>query len=83
MKNQDIAVLLVVAFFSAIFSYLLSTQVIVGSAARQQKAATVDVISDEFKPADTRFFNKDSINPTTNSSLQNTNKTPFNGAKGQ
>ncbi len=80
MKQKDVAVILVIAFISAIASFLISGRLFVTPANRQQGVEVVDVISTQFILPDGRYFNSESINPTTNSQLDSTNQTPFNSS---
>jgi len=80
MKQKDIATIIIVAFIAAGSSYFIANRVFVTPANRQQTVEVIDVLSDKFGPPDTRFFNDQSINPTRNTGLDNTNQTPFNGA---
>lgn len=81
MKQKDIAVIIIIAFLSAIASFLLSNKLFVTPANRQQKVQVVDAVSADFKLPDSRFFNSQSINPTMSSNLgNNTNQNPFNGS---
>ncbi|MBL8121292.1 hypothetical protein JNM87_00895 [Candidatus Saccharibacteria bacterium] len=79
MRQKDIAVIIVIAVFSAVISFLLSNKLFVRPDSRQQKYEVVDVISTDFSLPDSRFFNSQSINPTPNTELgSNTNQNPFN-----
>ncbi len=71
--------IVVAVFISGIFSILLSNLVIAPKSAFQQKASTVDPISTEFTQPDTKYFNKDSVNPTKKITIgDNSNDKPFN-----
>lgn len=80
MKQKDIATIIVVAFVAAVSSYLIANKVFVTPQNRQQNVEVIDKFTAQFDTADTRYFNKDSINPTTNTGLDSTNQSPFNGA---
>jgi hypothetical protein len=77
MKQKDIAVIIVVAFFSAIASFLISSKLFVTPENRQQKAEVVDKISANFNSLDPKYFNENSINPTQSAGLDTANQTPF------
>ncbi|MFZ1249569.1 MAG: hypothetical protein WAQ24_04580 [Candidatus Saccharimonadales bacterium] len=80
MKQKDIVVIIVVAFFSSVMSFLLSNRIFVTPENRQQTIEKVDPISIDFTLPDKRFFNEKSINPTLTSQLStNANQNPFNG----
>lgn len=79
MKQKDVTLIIIIAFLSAIVSFILSGKLFVTPANRQQPVEVVDVISTQFKLPDSRYFNSNSINPTVNSQLgTDTNQTPFN-----
>ncbi len=79
MKQKDIATIIVIAFLAGIISFFIANRIFVTPENRQQKAAVVDAISAEVSNPDERFFNKNSINPTRDTSLNGTNTSPFNG----
>ena len=79
MKQKDITLIVIIAFLSAIVSFMLSGKIFVTPANRQQPVEVVDKISTQFKLPDSRYFNTNSINPTVNSQLgTDTNQNPFN-----
>ncbi len=78
MKQKDIALIAVVAIISATLSFLLSGKLFVTPENRQQNVQVIDKITAEFTAPDKRFFNENSINPTVDTTLDNTNQTPFN-----
>lgn len=79
MKQKDIALIVVVSCFSAVLSVLLSNMLIVPKQALEQKATIVGPIEPEFKKPDSRYFNKDSIDPTQRITIgDNNNPIPFN-----
>lgn len=78
MKQKDIALIAVIAIVSATLSFVLSGKLFVTPENRQQQVEVVDAITTEFKQPDQRFFNANSINPTIDTQLDNTNQTPFN-----
>ncbi|MCA9327142.1 hypothetical protein KDA14_01300 [Candidatus Saccharibacteria bacterium] len=80
MKQKDIAVIIIVAFISAVVSFILSGKLFVTPENRQQSVEVVDAISTQFDLPDARYFNAESINPTQSSKLDSTNQTPFNSA---
>lgn len=80
MKQKDISVIIVVAFLSAIISFVLSGKIFVTPENRQQAVEVVDSVTADFKLPDSRYFNSNSINPTLDSQLgTDTNQNPFNG----
>lgn len=80
MKQKDLALVLVIAFISALLSFFVSSKLIATPENRQQKVEVIDPIAAEMILPDSRYFNENSINPTQNSQIgSNTNPTPFSG----
>jgi hypothetical protein len=63
MKQKDIALILVVIFFSAIFSLVIS-QMLFKPPKQNMTIEKVETISSEFKAPDKSVFNERAINPT-------------------
>ena len=63
MKQQDIALIIVIVFISGVASLFISNSFI-GPGERNEKAAVVEPITTDFKEPDERYFNGESINPT-------------------
>jgi hypothetical protein len=81
MKQKDVALILVIAFVSAVFSFLLSNKLFVTPTTRQQKVEVVDKITSDFQQPDKKYFNSSSIDPTQSSQVGvDNNQNPFNGA---
>ena len=81
MKQKDIALIIVIVFMSGVISFLASQWVFARPADRQQKAEVVDVITSDFPPPDTKYFNTTSINPTQLIQIGNSsNPNPFGGS---
>lgn len=78
MKQKDIALIIIIAFFSAVLSFVISGKLFVTPQNRQQQVETVDKITTDFAKPDARFFNAQSIDPTVDTQLNGTNQTPFN-----
>lgn len=79
MKQKDIALILVVCFFSAVISLIVSNMLIATPNNRQQKAEVVDKITAEFQQPDEKYFNGTSVNPTQTIRIGDVqNPTPFN-----
>ncbi len=77
MKKKDILTIAVVVFVSAIASFFITGKVIVASSGRQT-APVVDIINATFTQPDTKYFNKNSIDPTQLIHIGNsTNPNPF------
>lgn len=64
MKKQDISLIVVVVFVSAVFSLIISGLFISAPQNRAQQVEVVGRITTEFPEADKKIFNQDSINPT-------------------
>ena len=81
MKQKDIALIIVVAFVSAIMSVVISGKIFAPPKNRQQKVAAVQAISTDFPKPDSKYFNSSSIDPTQLIQItNNANTAPFNGA---
>ncbi len=64
MKQNDIALILVIGFISAILAVTVSGLTVGSKQNRQQKVEVVDRITDEFIQPNKQYFNENSINPT-------------------
>lgn len=64
MKQGDIALIVVVAFIAGIMSFIITGMIFGRPNDLKTEVEVVDPISAELTPVDTRYFNKDSINPT-------------------
>jgi hypothetical protein len=81
MKQKDIALILVIAFFGAILALVTSNLVFGSSQSRQQEVEVVEPISANFPTPDQRYFNSKSINPTQLIEIGNNHNTdPFSGS---
>lgn len=81
MKQKDVALIIVIAFISAIVSFIISDKLFVTPANRQQKVEVVDVITSGFQTPSTKYFNAQSVDPTQLVQIgDNNNQNPFNGA---
>lgn len=63
MKRQDIILIMVVVFISAIAAFFISG-LIFKPQNRQQSAEVVDVIDSDFAEPPAKYFNATSVNPT-------------------
>lgn len=80
MKQKDVALIIVIAFISALISFLISDKIFVTPANRQQKVEVVDVITSNFQDPSTKYFNSTSIDPTQLVQIgNNNNQNPFSG----
>jgi hypothetical protein len=77
MKQQDIAILIIIVFFASIFSFVVSNKYISPSD-EKLSAETVSAIVPEFSIPDKTVFNSDAINPTVRIEIAPiTNPQPF------
>lgn len=80
MKSKDLVIIILVATVSAIFSFVISGFLFNSSESRQEQVEVVEAINSEFIEPNTKYFNKDSINPTRTITVQEqNNKKPFDG----
>lgn len=80
MKQKDIALIIVIAFFSAVVSFLVSDKLFVTPSNRQQAVEVVDVIKPDFVAPSSTYFNTNSVDPTQNTPIGDTNnQNPFTG----
>jgi len=80
MKQKDIAMIIVVVFVSGVVSFFVSNMLFASPKNRQQKVEVVNVITSDFPTPDSKYFNKDSVNPTELIQIGNSNNpNPFNG----
>jgi hypothetical protein len=78
MKQKDIALIIIVVFFSAVISFLVSKTLFAPPENRQQQVEVVQPITADFPKPDSRYFNKDSFDPTQSITIgQNANADPF------
>jgi len=78
MKQKDLALLLVIAFLSAVISFIVSSKIFAPPTARQQAVENVPSISTDFPTPDTKYFNNQSIDPTQLIQIGgNNNQNPF------
>lgn len=64
MKQKDIVLILIMVFISAVAAFAVSRSVFGSPGNREQSTAVVEVITPEFSPPPTKYFNTNSINPT-------------------
>lgn len=79
MKQKDLALIIVIIFFGAIISYVISNQLFGSPQNRQQQVDVVQPITTNFPSPDKRFFNNQAYDPTQLIQIgQNNNTNPFN-----
>jgi hypothetical protein len=81
MKEKDVALIIVIAFVSAIISLVVSRLLFTTPQNQQQHVEVVPAITASFPNPDSRYFNSSSIDPTQLIQIGNNNNTnPFNGS---
>jgi len=82
MKQKDVALIIIIAFVSAIVSFVVSNQLFVTPSNRQQQVEVVDAINSSFQTPDKKYFNNNSIDAAQNSPLgTDNNQDPFSGGQ--
>lgn len=80
MKQKDIALIVVIVFFSAIISLFVSKAIFASPKNRQQQVEVVQKITADFPTPDPAYFNKKAFDPTQQINIgQGTNPDPFSG----
>ncbi len=64
MKQNDIALLILLVFISVVASFFIGNKIISPSQASSQKVEVVEKINSEFPQPDPTVFNSDALNPT-------------------
>lgn len=78
MKQKDIALIIVVGFFSLVVSLVLSNVLFNTSDDKKLESAVVEPITTEFPELNKKFFNENSTNPTQTIQInENNNNQPF------
>ncbi|HVI60767.1 MAG TPA: hypothetical protein VM535_01280 [Candidatus Saccharimonadales bacterium] len=78
MKQKDILIIVVIVFFSAIVSFLVSRLIFVAPQNRQQSVEVVQPITADFDKPDSRYFNDQAFDPAQPITIeQNANPNPF------
>lgn len=81
MKQKDVALIIIIAFISAVVSFFVSNKLFVTPANRQQAVEVVDPINSNFQNPDSKYFNSNSIDPTQKPQIgAHSNQDPFNGS---
>ena len=81
MKQQDIAIVIIIVFFAGIFSFFLSNQFLSGDNEKQTAEVVAPIYPDFVTPSN-KYFNDKSINPTRTIEIAPTNnKKPFEDNK--
>jgi hypothetical protein len=78
MKRKDIALIVVIIFFSAVISLFVSKAIFASPKNRQQEVEVVQPITADFPQTDSRYFNKKAFDPTQQINIgQGGNSDPF------
>jgi hypothetical protein len=78
MRKQDRMILVVVALFSAIVSFVLSSLIISTDESKSVSVEVVSPIKGELLRPDEKYFNSNAINPTRDTTpTQEPNNNPF------
>lgn len=79
MKQKDLALILVMVFIGVIVALIVSRLIFATPKNREQTVEVVDVISPEFSEPTAKYFNAESVNPTQQIEIGNSNNpNPFN-----
>lgn len=79
MKQKDLALVAVVVFISVVIAVVLSRVIFSSPKDRKQTAEVVDVITADFPLPSTKYFNGQSVNPTQQIQIGDSNNpNPFN-----
>lgn len=80
MKQQDIALLIIIGVISAAVSFFLSNSLFGDDKLQEQKVETIDVISSEFPSPNESYFNSEAVNPAQQVQIgDSSNPNPFMG----
>ncbi|HVV66705.1 MAG TPA: hypothetical protein VHB72_01385 [Candidatus Saccharimonadales bacterium] len=78
MKQKDIALIILIAFISAIAAYFISNAIFAPPQNRQQQVEVVNPITSDFPKPDSAYFNPNAFDPTQPITLGgNANPDPF------
>ncbi len=64
MKQKDIIIIMITVFISGVASFFLSNKLFALPKDQQAEVEIIEPITAEFQTPDTRYFNKESFNPT-------------------
>jgi len=79
MKRKDFTLIAAAIFVSALASFFISKVLFNSPKNRQQPVEVVNPITADFNKPDSKYFNKDAVNPTKLIQIgENQNTTPFN-----
>lgn len=77
MKQQDVAILIIIVFVTVVASFFMANKFITPSS-QKLSSKKVTPITADFQLPDDKYFNEQSINPTVRIQIApNTNDQPF------
>ena len=81
MKQKDIALIILITFISGLLSFFVTGKIFVPPKNRQQQVEVVSKIEPNFPAPDVKYFNAQSLDPTTLIQIGgNNNNNPFNNS---
>jgi len=84
MKQKDLSIIGGAVIVSIVLSLIISSKVISTPSSRSKQVEVVSAISPSFPQPSTKYFNNQSIDPTTLIQISNNaNGNPFNGTSNQ
>jgi hypothetical protein len=84
MKQQDIALIIMIVAIAGVLSFFVSKQLFAPPKNRQQGVEVVQPITANFSKPDERYFNSQAFDPTQTITIgQNSNPDPFSGSSQQ
>ena len=79
MKQNDIALILVISFIRLILGIFASNLLFGSKESKQLKSDVITAITTDFKQPDEKYFNSNSVDPTQIIRIgDGSNQTPFN-----
>jgi hypothetical protein len=82
MKQQDIALIIVIAAISGVISFFASGALFASNEMQEQTVSKIDPITAELAMPSQKYFNDKSVNPTQLVQVgDNNNDNPFNSAQ--
>lgn len=82
MKNQDIAIIIVIAAISGVLSYFASDFLFASEKNTQHTVSKVTEVNPEFQMPSNKYYNQNSVNPTQLIQIgENNNENPFNSGQ--
>lgn len=73
MKKTDLAMIVLIATSSILIAFFVTRSILGTSETEAVKVKTIDEISSQLAPVDTKIFNKDAINPAVEVNIDSKN----------